>query len=129
MSLLSEAEAGRKFGPYEVTLTRDDAARYAAAVGGSESPDYGQTLPPLAVIAAGLSKLITELGLAGGTVHAGQEVEFHRPVTAGETVTAHAELKSNAVRRDSRFATIMTEFKDESGAVIATASSTVIVPA
>jgi acyl dehydratase len=128
-SKLASLETGQKFGPYEIMLSHEDAARYAAAVGGADSPGYGGALPPLAVIAAGLSRLIADLGLGAGAVHAGQEVEFWRSVRPGEKLTAVAELRGNSLRRDARFATVATEFKDEGGEVVATASSTVIVPA
>ena len=126
---LGALQPGQRFGPYDVTLPQADGAKYAAAVGGEGSPDYGGAVPPLAIIAAGLSMIISDLGMGAGTVHAGQEVEFRRPVMPGERITAHAELKANSVRRDARFATVATEFRDAAGHVVATASSTVIVPA
>ena len=126
---LKELSPGHRFGPYEITFSKEEARLYAAAVGGGEPHDYGGAMPPMAVVAAGLSKLISDLGLGAGTVHAGQEVQFRRAVHAGERISAHAELVSNSVRRDARFATVATEFKDAAGLTVATASSTVIVPA
>jgi hypothetical protein len=128
-SVLANLQPGQKFGPYDITAPRQNAVSYAAAVGGDGSPDYGGAMPPLAIIAAGLSMLIAELGLGAGTVHAGQEVEFTRAVMPGEKITATAELKGNSLRRDVRFATVATEFRDSAGRLVATASSTVIVPA
>ncbi len=125
---LRDLSPGQKFGPYDISLSREDGAAYAAAVGDVSSPSYSGALPPLAMVATGLSRLINDLGLGAGTVHAGQEVEFIRPVSPGERLTAHAELKSNSVRRDARFATVATEFRDAGGAVVAISSSTVIVP-
>lgn len=124
---LGELLPGHKFGPYEIAFSREDAARYSAAVGGDGSPDYGGMMPPMAVVAAGLSRLIADLGLGAGTVHAGQEVQFRRAVSVGERITAHGELKSNSIRGDARFATVATEFRDAAGHAVANASSTVIV--
>lgn len=126
---LKELSPGHRFGPYDVTLSHEDARLYIAAVGGDGSPDYGGAMPPMAVVAAGLSRLIADLGLGAGTVHAGQEVEFRRAVQAGERITAHGELKGNSVRGAARFATVATEFRDADGQTVATASSTVIVQA
>ncbi len=126
---LRDLSPGQKLGPYDVTQPASDAAKYAAAVGGEGSPDYGGAVPPLAIVAAALSRLIADLGLGAGTVHAGQEVEFHRPVMPGDEITAVSEIKSNSVRREARFATVSTEFRDACGQLVATASSTVIVPA
>ena len=136
MSVLRDAEAGQQFGPYEITLSAEDSAAYAAAVGGPESPDYGATLPPMAVVAAALSRLIDDLGLftpevlsAGGTIHAGQEAEFLRKIQAGETIVAHARLSASSVRRDNRFATVVNEYRDSDGQIVGNSSSTIIVPA
>ena len=126
---LTELQPGHKFGPYDVTLSDNAGTDYASAVGGAGSPDYDGALPPLAVVAAGLSRLIHDLGIGTGTIHAGQEVEFVRPVIPGERIIASGELKSNSVRREARFASIATEFRDSQGMLVATANSTVIVPA
>ena len=106
-----------------------------AAVGGDESPDYGGELPPAAVVAEGLTRLIEELDLfgeqilkAGGVVHTSQEAEFMAPVRVGETITASARLAGNSVRRGSRFVSVFTEFRNSSNAIVATASSTIVVP-
>ena len=129
MAVLDTASAGQVFGPYEVAIDPNRAEAYASAVGGSESPRYEDGLPPVALVAAGLTKLIDELGLAGGTVHLSQEAEFFRKVRAGEPISAKAELKANSVRRGSRFATLFVEYRDTDGRLVATSSSTVMVPA
>lgn len=112
------------------------ARAYAAAVGGSGSPDYGAVLPPAAVVAAGLTWLIEELDLfnekilkAGGVIHTSQEAEFFAPVAVGETVTATAKLSGNSVRRGSRFVSVFTEFRNAANEIVATASSTIVTPA
>lgn len=84
----------------------------------------------MAVVAAGLSRFIKHLGLADGTVevvHASQEASFNRPITPGENLEIRATLKSNAERRESRFATVEMLFIDESGKEVASASSLVLV--
>lgn len=129
MPVLDTATPGQSFGPYDVALDPGRASAYASAVGGPESPDYGETLAPMAVVAAGLTKLINELGLAGGTVHLSQEADYLRPVRAGEPISATAELKANSVRRGNRFATFFVEYRDSAGELVATSSSTVMVPA
>jgi hypothetical protein len=129
MTALDTATAGQVFGPYDVTIDPKRADAYESAVGGAESPDYEAGLPPIAIVAAGLTKLINELGLAGGTIHLSQEAEFFRQVRAGEPISASAELKANSVRRGSRFATLFVEYSDGNGKLVATSSSTVMVPA
>lgn len=87
------------------------------------------------MIAEGLASLISELDLfgteilsAGGVVHTSQDAEFFAPVMPGEKVTATAKLAGNTLRRGTRFVSVFTEFRNESNELVATASSTIIVP-
>lgn len=64
----------------------------------------------------------------GGVVHTSQEAEFFAAVMPGEKVTAKAKLAGNTLRRGNRFVSVFTEFRNESNEIVATASSTIIVP-
>ena len=97
------------------------------AVGRECLPAAADRVPPMAVVAAGLGKLIDELGLAAGTIHGSQGARFERPIVAGEKLSATAVLRGNSVRRGARFATLDTTFTDADGEVVATATSMVIV--
>jgi 3-hydroxymyristoyl/3-hydroxydecanoyl-(acyl carrier protein) dehydratase len=92
-------------------------------------------LPPAAIVAEGLARLINEMQLfsdeilqAGGVVHTSQEAEFRSAVMPGEKVTATARLAGNSVRRGSRFVSVFTELRNASNEIVATASSTIVVP-
>ena len=127
--MLGEIESGRQFAPYSIKISQAEADAYASAVGDvSPIAGSGTAVPPMALIAAGLSKMIESLGLGGGTVHAYQEVEFGRPVAPGEAIEARTTLKANTVRRGSRFATVETAFYDARDDLVARSVSMVIVP-
>jgi hypothetical protein len=128
--LISTAEVGHKFGPYDVTIPSTRANSYATAVGGDESPDYGDSLAPIMVVAAALTELIEDLGLFSGglqTIHAGQEVSWVRQVKIGEKVDATGRLSANSIRRGNHFATVSVSYTDSSGTEIGTSSTTIIV--
>lgn len=128
---LADYKAGHSFERHALEISAEFTERYRAAVAGIASDEHveeGERVPPMALAAAALGKLIAELGLGAGTIHAGQEVEFIRPVKVGERMYAVAEIASNAVRRSSRFTTIRTEIRDVDGHAVATAVSSVIVP-
>lgn len=128
--LISTATVGHKFGPHDVTIQADRARAYAAAVGGDESPDYGDSLAPIIVVAASLTELIEELGLFSGglqTIHAGQEVSWERQIKIGEQVSATGRLAANSIRRGNHFATVSISYTDSFGAEIGTSSTTIIV--
>jgi hypothetical protein len=128
--LISTATVGHEFGPYDVTIPTDRANAYAAAVGGEESPEYGDSLAPIMVVAAALTKLIGDLGLFSGglqTVHAGQEVSWARQIKTGEQVEATGRLATNSVRRGNHFATVTVTYRDSSSTEVGTSSTTIIV--
>ena len=128
---LQDLQPGHEFPPEALVISEAEAAAYAAAVG-DVTARPSERVPPMAIIAAGLSRFISHLGLADGIVevfHASQAVSFKRPVSPGEPLEIRAILKSNAERRGSRFATIQMSFVDQSGEEVAGASSLIIVNA
>ena len=127
-SLLGALEPGHHLTEHSSTLASDSACAYALAVGDQSSLATEGKVPPMAVIALGLSQVIEALALGGGTVHASQEVEYSNSAQVDQPIVASTVLKGNSVRRASRFATVETTFASASGDDIARALSMVIVP-
>ena len=127
-SLLGALEPGHQFEDQSFTIDAEMAVAYAKAVGDESQLAAEGKVPPMAVIALGLSQVIEALKLGGGTVHASQEVEYTAAAQLNQPIVATTILKGNSVRRGSRFATVETTFSSRSGAGIARAVSMVIVP-
>jgi acyl dehydratase len=125
--ILADYQSGHVFDDHSFEITVSEAKAYANAVGDSSPPASGNQVPPMLLIAAGLSRVIEALELGGGTIHASQEVNFVRPVSPGENIVARTTLRGNSVRRGSRFATVETEFLS-GGRQVASSVSMVIVP-
>ncbi len=128
--LISTATVGHEFGPYDVTISSDTVNLYTKAIGGGESPDYGDSQAPLILVAVALTKLIDELGLFSGglqTIHAGQEVSWTRPVKISEKIDARGKLSGNSVRGNNRFVTVKVFYNDETRTEIGSSSTTIIV--
>lgn len=128
--LISTATVGHEFGPYDVTISSDTVNLYTKAIGGGESPDYGDSQAPLILVAVALTKLIDELGLFSGglqTIHAGQEVSWTRPVKIGEKIDARGKLYGNSVRGNNRFVTVKVSYNDETVTEVGSSSTTIIV--
>ena len=128
--LISTATVGHEFGPYDVTISSDTVNLYTKAIGGGESPDYGDSQAPLILVAVALTKLIDELGLFSGglqTIHAGQEVSWTRPVKIGEKIDARGKLSGNSVRGNNRFVTVKVSYNDETRTKVGSSSTTIIV--
>jgi len=128
--LISTATIGHKFGPYEVMITASQAVAYAAAVGDDKSPNYGDHLAPMTVVAAVLTNLVEDLGLYElrlQTLHVGQEIGWNRKIKAGEAIRADARLAASSFRRGNHFATISVDYSDDGGTQVGTSSTTIIV--
>lgn len=123
-SLVGKAYPARAF-----SLDADRVARFATAVGhlGDGVPPTFVTVPELA---AGLENVLAdaELGVdLSGVLHAGQEYEWGRPLTIGETVTAAAVIEDVRAKGDLEILTLRTEIRDEGGRVVAVGRSKLIV--
>ena len=113
-----------------MTISSDTVNLYTKAIGGGESPDYGDSQAPLILVAVALTKLIDELGLFSGglqTIHAGQEVSWTRPVKIGEKIDARGKLSGNSVRGNNRFVTVKVSYNDETRTEVGSSSTTIIV--
>lgn len=124
---LAEFQPGHTFDDHSFEITVAEATAYADAVGDSSQAAAEGKIPPMLLIATGLSRVIEALKLGGGTIHASQEVSFVRPVSPGEKIVARTTLRGNSVRRGARFATVETEFL-AGGTQVASSVSMVIVP-
>ena len=126
---LHDLEAGHEFPPESLVISEAEAAAYAAAVG-DVTARPSERVPAMAVIAAGLSRFISHLGLADGTVevgHASQEVSFKRPRSPVETLEIRAVMKTNAYRRGHRRAPVSAPRARPRSGGVAAASSLIIV--
>ncbi len=125
--VLADFQPGHVFEDHSFEISEAEAKAYANAVGDATPAASIDRVPPMFLIATGLSRVIEALKLGGGTIHASQEVNFVRAVSPGEKIVARTTLRGNSVRRGSRFATVETEFLAD-GRRVASSVSMVIVP-
>ena len=93
------------------------------------SVDGRPLVPPMAVAALSLRGVVQDLEIPGGTLHAGQELEFRGAVGVGAALDCSATLAQNSVRGEWRFLVVELEVVDGAGLVVMTGKSTIIVPA
>ena len=107
-------------------------SRYIDAVG-SESglavENGGEALvPPMAVAALSLRGVVNDLAIPGGTLHAGQELEFGAAVAIGEALACSATVLQNSVRGDWRFLVVRLEVEDSRGEKVMNGKTTIMLP-
>ena len=98
-------------------LDADTVAAYVEAVGDTSRP-WAQdgAVPPMAVAALGLRGVIEDLSIPGGTVHAGQELQFGGAVEVGETLSCKATVAQNSCPRcGARFVAVALVVHDGRG--------------
>ena len=128
---LDHLNGGHQFEPYSFVIDGDSAQAYISATGesGGATP-FQHSIHALQIDAAILSKLIDELGIIEDrieTIHAGQQMTVHQYAAPGDAITAQTTLKTNAVRRGSRWASFETKYSSNEGNLIAESSSTIIL--
>lgn len=128
---LSDLPRGHQFSPISFSLSAEDVSRYLAAVEDA-TPIYAdlQLAPPLAVAARALGSLLEQVGLAGGTLHTGQEMEARAAVPFGAALT----LTGRIAQRSERAGMIISVLEFEvtlvgSDTVAVAGRTTVMVPA
>ena len=83
----------------------------------------------MAVAALALRGVIDDLGIPGGTVHVGQELEIASAVRAGQAVECTATVVQNSVRGGARFVAVSFDVADEGGRAVMIGKSTLVLPA
>lgn len=110
-------------------LTADSVRDYVAAVEDEAIGALGEDVaPPMAVAAFAIRGLLEEMGLPEGALHAGQELEYHRPARVGETLTLASRVASAGVRKGWLLASVDLDVRDEDGATVMRGRSTVSAP-
>lgn len=131
---LAELPRGHELPVAEFRLTAEDVRRYLDAVE-DRSDAYGQGpegpvwAPPLAVAALALRTILETVGLPAGTVHAGQEVEFRRPVPVGASLRSRSRVAQRSEMRGVVVSIIEFEVsEDDSPSPAVGGRATVMVP-
>ena len=111
---LFEIKLGDVLPEFAVRVGVDDVRAYLAATGESEGPSaqlWAETVPPVALGAFVLAALMEQMPPPFGTLHAGQEFDFHRPVAPGEELTARVTVDRRAERRGSLLTALSIELR------------------
>ncbi len=96
---LAALPKGHEFPPTSFTLSSEWMDAYIDAVGDAAIRDAGPGLvPPMAVAALSIRAMLESAPLPPGTLHAGQELAFHRAARIGEQLTVTASVASRGER-------------------------------
>ena len=109
-------------------LDADTVSDYVEAVDDRSGLADRGLVPPMAVAALSLRGVVNDLDIPGGTLHAGQEVEFSEEVRVGEALGCKATLAQNSVRGEWRFLVVRLEVRDSSNRRVMSGKSTILVP-
>ncbi len=126
----SALKAGDLISDRRCHLDADTVRSYVRAVD-DRSPlaSSGEVVPPMALAALSVRGVVQDLGIPGGTLHLGQEVEFTDTVVVGETISCTAEMAQNSVRGGQRVLVIRLIVEAGDDRVVMKGKSTIAVPA
>lgn len=125
-------EVGQTVSDRSYLLDSDAVGRYVEAVGDRswdhEVSDGPSLVPPMAVAALGLGGVVRDMGIPGGTLHAGQELEFSGSVRVGESLRCRATLLQSSLRGEWRFVVIALAITNGGGQPVVGGKSTITLP-
>ena len=128
----SKLTTGTEISSRTIVLDEDSIAEYVDAVGDANGCLVGEGgerfAPPMALAALTLGGVINDLQIPGGTVHAGQEIEFSEAVSLGETIDCKATVVQNSVRGGMRFMVVRLMVENGDGRRVMEGKSTIILP-
>jgi len=120
---------GKTYPPTRFEVRREHALAFARAVG-----DDGSFVPPTFVTApevqAGLAQVVEDADLGmdfARVVHGEQEYEWSRPVRVGDVLEVRSKIESIRAKGGHEFLTLRTEMRDETGALVVLARSSLVV--
>lgn len=126
---LNVALQGRTYDEVTFSIDEERVRAFAGAVGhptGGVPPTFATVVEH----AAGIPSIVgdVELGLDfRRVVHGQQEYEWHRPMRVGETLRVATTLESIRSKGGMGFVTVRSDLRDEEGALVVVARSTLIV--
>ena len=129
----SNLVSGQKISDRTYVLDTASVTKYLGAVkdqsGIFPHAEDGATTVPMAIAALSLRGVVKDLNIPGGTLHAGQELEFLQIVPIGSTLKCEASVEQNSVRGEWRFFVVHLTVKNQSGDEVMKGKSTLMIPA
>jgi hypothetical protein len=125
-------KAGYELPEISFDIDRTLIGRFAAAVG-DDNPRWQTEAPPSLIPALGFDRVYELLASADevAVLHGATEVEFHRPVRLGETITMTAKIASARERvsggKTMVFVNVDAAYTNQNGESVATCRQTAIV--
>ncbi|MEE2732673.1 MAG: MaoC/PaaZ C-terminal domain-containing protein [Pseudomonadota bacterium] len=121
---------------YTKSVSEDDIKLFAILSGDTNpihlDEEYAKTTPFGGCIAHGamcaviISAAVATKFPGPGSIYAGQEMRFKKPVRPGDTLTAHLELVEK--KRRGNIVLIQNEIKNQNGETVFLGVSTVVAP-
>ena len=125
---LAALPKGHEFPSTTFTLSEVWVNAYIDAVGDAAIAAVGDTfVPPMAIAALAIRALIEASPLPPGTLHAGQELSFHRAAQIGDELTVTAAIVSRGERAGWVLMSVDLSVSSADGAVM-TGRATVTFP-
>ena len=120
---------GRTYPPVRFRLEETRVRAFADAVG-HRGPGVPPTIVTVPEIETGLSNVVSDPDLGvdlARVLHGEQEYVWARPTALGEVLTAESTIESIRGKGGMQFLILRTELRDETGRLVVSGRSTLIV--
>ncbi|HXF51050.1 MAG TPA: MaoC family dehydratase [Dehalococcoidia bacterium] len=119
---------GHVFPPAAVSLTPEAVATYVAATQNESAYAASGGVPPLAAAALALRRLLEACSLPPGSLHTGQEVEFHAAVRPGDELTMTGSVTQRSERAGMAIVVVEFAVSRPDGTPVVSGRTTVMAP-
>ncbi len=119
---------GHVFPPAAVSLTPEAVSAYVAATQNESAYAASGGVPPLAAAALALRRLLEACSLPPGSLHTGQEVEFHAAVRPGDELTMTGSVAQRSERAGMAIVVVEFAVSRPDGTPVVTGRTTVMAP-
>jgi acyl dehydratase len=124
---LAQLEKGHTFLPASFDLSEEWVREYIASVEDQAIQSAG-AVPPMALAAISIRTLLEKAALPPGAIHVAQELSFARPVAAGDTLSASAEVISRGERQGWVLMSVSLAVRDQTQATVMDGKATITFP-
>jgi hypothetical protein len=122
---LSALPRGHELASTTFSISAERVRAYLRAVG--DVSDYGDTVPPLAVVALALASVQDEVSLPEGALHTGQDVQHGGTIPCGQTLTLRGRIAQRSERQGFIISVLEVDIDAADGAAIR-ARTTIMAP-
>jgi len=121
---------GYKFPPTSYELNASAVSKYLEAVDREDrwqASSVSEFVPPMAIATYAMTAMSKSLQIPGGAIHTAEDLEFHKAVPIGATVSSHSKVDRKLSRGKFQMLTIELSILDDDDEQVVSGKASLIL--